>query len=137
MSPPQDRDLPPLREPIGLLSDHIAVRSTTLILEETASDYDFDISDRKTGEKVFAVKGKADAQTISKAVLDTRGHEIFALRKDNTRSPKNHRLEAPDGSPFMVVEWSWGGKRSLSPVMHPAQRPQLPSPPVASTRNVL
>ena len=120
MSPPQDRDLLPLQDSIGLLADYIAVRSTTLILEETASDYDFDISDRKTGEKVFTVKGKADSHTISKIVLDAKGHEIFALRKDNTRSPKNHRLEAPDGSPFMAVEWSWGGKRSLSPRFPPS-----------------
>ncbi|KAG7006522.1 hypothetical protein G7Y79_00014g036970 [Physcia stellaris] len=123
MSPPQNRDLPPLRDSIGLLSDYIAVCSTTLILEETASDYDFDISDRKTGEKVFTVKGKADSQTISKAVLDTEGHEVFALRKDNTRIPKNHRLEAPDGSPFMAVEWSWG------PTAHFAARfPNTTSP---------
>lgn len=114
MSPPQDRSLPPLRDPIGLLPDYIAVRSTTLILEETASGYDFDITDQKTGEKVFTVKGHTDSQTVSKEVFDTKGHQIFALRKTNTRPPKNHRLEAPDGSPFMAVEWSWGSKYSLS-----------------------
>ena len=119
MSPPQDHDLAPLRDPVGLLSDYIAVRSTTLILEETASGYDFDITDRITGAKIFTVKGNTDSQTASKEVLDTKGHQIFALRKDNTRAPKNHRLEAPDGSSFMVVEWSWGGKHSSSPVPTP------------------
>ena len=112
----KDPDLPPLSTSIAILPDYIAVRCTTLILTETASGYDFDITDQTTGETVFTVKGSKDSQTVSKAVFDAKGKEIFALRKQNTSSSsnRNHRLEAPDGSPFMATEFSWGGKLACS-----------------------
>lgn len=112
MSPPKHRELPPLQNSIAILPDYIAIRSTTLVLTETTSGYDFDITDRATGDVLFTVKGSTDSQTANKEVLDTKGRPLFALRKKNARYPTDHRLEAPDGSPFMSVEWSWSSKLS-------------------------
>ena len=120
MSPPQDHDLAPLRDPVGLLSDYIAVGSTTLILEETASGYDFDITDRITGAKIFTVKGNTDSQTASKEVLDTKGHQMFALRKDNTRAPEKSSSRGPRMAHLLwLLNGVGGGKHSSSPVPTP------------------
>ena len=116
MSPPKDRDLPPLQNSIALLSDYIAIRSTTLILVETSSGYDFDIIDRATGAILFTVKGFTNSQDATKEVFDIKGRQIFALRKKNSRYPTNHCLESPDGSTFMAVEWSWGSMSRLFPI---------------------
>ena len=107
MSPPKDLELPPIQNSVAILPDYIAIRSTTLVLTETTSGYDFDITDRATGDVLFTVKGSTDSQHVNKEVLDTKGRLLFALRKKNARIPKDHRLEAPDGTPFMDVEWSW------------------------------
>lgn len=126
MSPPKNRDLPPLQNSIAVLPDYLALRSTTLVLKETAPGYDFDITDRTTGETLFTAKGSTDSQTASTEVFDTKGKLLFALLKHNARAlSKDHRLEAPDGSPFMSVEWSWGSKSLLFPYPRPSRESLL------------
>ena len=110
MSPPSYKELPALSLPIGVLPNQIAKQPTTLILEETASGFDFDIKDGDTGLMLYHVKGKFEASGMTKEVRDAKGAHLFTVWKERSCSPKNYLLLNPDGSLFVETQWKWSCK---------------------------
>ena len=115
MSPPKPLNLAPLSQNIAINPSHVANHPMSLILKETTSGFDFDVTDRETDHQLYTIRGSIEAKTATKAVYDAKGTHLFNLVKEKSWNPKYYELLRPDGTPFVETTFKWGSKSSSSP----------------------